>query len=83
MAKFVKQSSQGSIARITIDRPDLHNAFNEVVIEELTAAVRQAGDEAGVRVVVLASEGKSFSAGADINWMKRMVDYSFKENVKV
>lgn len=79
--QFIKTTDSAAVRRITIDRPDLHNAFNEVVIEELTSAFEEAGQDKAVRVVVLASEGKNFSAGADINWMKRMVDYSFEENV--
>jgi len=82
MAQFVHTTvNTQHVAKVTINRPDLHNAFNEVVIEELTAAFEQAGQDKAVRGVVLASEGKNFSAGADINWMKRMVDYSFEENL--
>lgn len=66
---------------VTLTRADLHNAFNEKVIEELTAAFVEAGRRDDVRSVVLAGEGKSFCAGADVNWMKRMVGYSFDENV--
>lgn len=68
-------------ATITLARAELHNAFNEVVIEELTAAFREVDADDSVRLVVLAGEGKSFCAGADIHWMKRMVDYTFEENV--
>jgi methylglutaconyl-CoA hydratase len=81
MAEFVQTSDSGGVRTITIDRPDVHNAFNEVVIEELGAAMVAAGADASVRVVVLASAGPSFSAGADIHWMKRMVDYSREENL--
>ncbi|MBX3397012.1 MAG: enoyl-CoA hydratase/isomerase family protein [Phycisphaerae bacterium] len=81
MPEFVKTSLAGRIAIVTIDRPELHNAFNEVVIDELTAAMRDSGDNVDVRVVVLRGEGRSFCAGADVHWMKRMVDYSFDENV--
>jgi methylglutaconyl-CoA hydratase len=81
MAEFVNQHVSDGVASVSLNRPDVHNAFNEVVIDEITAAFRSANDDAAVRVVVLRSEGKSFSAGADIHWMKRMVDYSFDENV--
>ena len=81
MAEFVQINVSGSVAGIVIDRPDVHNAFNEVVIAELTQAFHEVGARDDVRVVILMSEGKSFSAGADINWMRRMVDYSFDENV--
>ncbi len=81
MSQFVSQSIDAKIATVSINRPELHNAFNEVVIAELTEAFTACGQTDDIRVVVLASEGKSFCAGADINWMKRMVDYSFEENV--
>lgn len=81
MSEFVQSSLAGRVANITLARPDLHNAFNEVVIAELTRAFVAAGQDSRVRVVVLRAEGKSFCAGADVHWMKRMVDYSFEENV--
>ncbi|MCB9852223.1 MAG: enoyl-CoA hydratase/isomerase family protein [Phycisphaerales bacterium] len=81
MPEFVRHSIDNGIAAVVIDRPDLHNAFNEVVIAELTFAMRELGERDDVRVVVLRSEGKSFCAGADIHWMKRMVDYSVEENI--
>lgn len=81
MPQFVTTATSQRVTRITLSRPDLHNAFNEVVIEEVTAAFHAAGKDPAVRVVVLAGEGKSFCAGADIHWMKRMVDYTVDENV--
>lgn len=81
MPEFVYITVADRIASVTINRPELHNAFNEVVISELTDAMEAAGGDPEVRVVVLRTEGKSFCAGADVNWMKRMVDYSFEENV--
>ncbi len=81
MAEFVQSCRSDGVATIWIDRPDVHNAFNEVVIAELSAAFAEAGADGDVRIVVLASRGRSFSAGADIHWMKRMVDYSVAENV--
>ena len=81
MSTFIKASDADGVRTITIDRPDVHNAFNEVIIQELTAAMHDASSDATVRVVIFASTGKSFSAGADIHWMKRMIDYSVKENM--
>ncbi len=69
------------VLTVTLARGELHNAFNEVMIAELTAAFRDASESADVRAVVLAAQGKSFSAGADVHWMKRMVGYAFDENV--
>lgn len=81
MSDFVKHDIDGGVGRITLSRPDLHNAFNEVVIRELHEAFVDLGGDEAVRAIVLQSEGKSFCAGADVNWMKRMVGYSFDENV--
>jgi methylglutaconyl-CoA hydratase len=81
MSEFVHTTIDDQVATVTIDRPDVHNSFNEVVIGELTRAFREIGDRVDVRVIVLASTGTSFSAGADMNWMRRMVDYSMQENI--
>ncbi len=59
-----------AIATLWMNRPEVHNAFNLLLIEELTAAFRQLEADPAVRMVVLAGRGKSFSAGADLNWMK-------------
>ncbi|MCP3902887.1 MAG: enoyl-CoA hydratase/isomerase family protein [Planctomycetes bacterium] len=82
MGEFVRYETDNGVGTVTIDRPDVHNAFNEVVIEGLTAAFAAAGADDAVRVVILASTGKSFSAGADIHWMKRMIDYTVDENIR-
>ncbi|MGQ0665046.1 MAG: enoyl-CoA hydratase/isomerase family protein [Pseudomonadota bacterium] len=70
------------VATLTLNRPELHNAFDDALIAELTAALERVEGEAGVRAVVLAANGKSFSAGADLDWMKRMADYSEAENLR-
>jgi methylglutaconyl-CoA hydratase len=72
----------GGIATIWMNRPDVHNAFNEALIAELTAACQQLDADDTVRVVVLAGRGKSFSAGADLNWMRRAADASVEDNLK-
>ena len=64
---------QGPVATIWMNRPDLHNAFDETLITELTAACMELEADTEVRVVILAGRGKSFSAGADLNWMKENV----------
>jgi methylglutaconyl-CoA hydratase len=69
------------VATVTLARPDVHNAFNETLIAELTAALRELDAAAGVRTIVLAGEGRSFCAGADLNWMKRMAGYGHAENL--
>jgi len=68
------------VATLTLNRPDLHNAFDDALIAELTLALRRVEADRRVRVVVLAGAGKSFCAGADLNWMKRMALYSEAEN---
>ncbi len=72
---------QGQVATIWMNRPDVHNAFDEALIGELTAACKALDADAGVRVVVLAGRGKSFSAGADLNWMKRAANNGVDENL--
>ncbi|MFZ2824625.1 enoyl-CoA hydratase/isomerase family protein [Hydrogenophaga sp.] len=69
------------IARITLSRPEVRNAFNDAVIQELKAAFEAVGARDDVRAVVLAAEGPAFCAGADLNWMRRMADYTRDENV--
>lgn len=68
------------VATITLQRPEVRNAFNAAMIAELTACAHQLRDDAGVRVVILRGAGTSFCAGADINWMQRMVSYTEGEN---
>jgi methylglutaconyl-CoA hydratase len=69
------------VARITLNRPDVRNAFNDEVIAELTQAFTQVGQDPQVRAVVLAADGPAFCAGADLNWMRRMADYTRAENL--
>jgi methylglutaconyl-CoA hydratase len=72
----------GPVVRVTLNRPEVRNAFNEVMIQELTAwaeSVRVGGD---TRIAILQGAGRSFCAGADLTWMSRMVGYSREENVR-
>jgi methylglutaconyl-CoA hydratase len=68
-------------AQITLSRPDVRNAFNDEMITELTQAFAQLGARDDVRCIVLAAEGSAFCAGADLNWMRKMADYSTNENL--
>ncbi len=70
----------GGIARITLTQPEVRNAFSDEAIAEIMAAFRKVGEQADVRAVVLAAEGPAFCAGANLNWMRRMADYSRDEN---
>ncbi|CAA0111604.1 1,4-dihydroxy-2-naphthoyl-CoA synthase [Zhongshania aliphaticivorans] len=76
------QLNEQGIATITLNRPDFHNAFDDAVIAELTNTFQQAGNDPAVRLVILASTGKSFCAGGDLNWMRRMAGYNFEENLR-
>lgn len=82
MAGFTSSIDARGVARVTLDRPEVHNAFDDALIAGLTGEYRRLGDDARVRVVVLAANGKSFSAGADLNWMRRMAAYSEAENLR-
>ncbi len=70
----------GFVATVTLNRPEVRNAFNDEVIAELNKAFCDIGARDDVRCIVLAAEGKAFCAGADLNWMRRMADYSRDEN---
>lgn len=70
------------VATLTMNRPQVHNAFDDRLIAGLTHELRELEHNAKVRVVVLAAEGKSFSAGADLNWMQRMAKYSEADNIR-
>jgi methylglutaconyl-CoA hydratase len=78
---FLAVRRDGPIEHLTLNRPDVRNAFNDEVIAELTAWARGAAQDRALRAVVLSGAGKVFSAGADANWMARMVGYSHEENV--
>jgi methylglutaconyl-CoA hydratase len=71
----------GPVATIWMNRPEVHNAFDETLIADLTAACRDLDADDSVRAVVLAGRGKSFSAGADLAWMKRAANYTVDENL--
>lgn len=71
----------GGVATVTLNRPDVRNAFNDEVIAELTACFQDLGARDDVRCIVLAANGTAFCAGADLNWMKRMATYSREENL--
>jgi methylglutaconyl-CoA hydratase len=68
------------VATVTLNRPELRNAFNETTIAELAQAFDELGQDEAVRAVVLAANGPAFCAGADLNWMKKMAGYSQAEN---
>jgi Enoyl-CoA hydratase/carnithine racemase len=69
-------------ATLTLNRPDIHNAFDDALVAELTVTLRCIEKDRAVRAVVLAAKGESFSAGADLNWMRRMAEASETENIE-
>jgi methylglutaconyl-CoA hydratase len=79
--KHLQLNMQGSVATLVLNRPEVRNAFNDEVIAELTQAFTDLGQRDEVRCIVLAAEGVAFCAGADLNWMKRMADYTHAENL--
>ena len=72
---------RAAVAVVTLNRPDMHNAFDELLIAELRTALQRLDREESVRAVVLAGAGKSFCAGADLNWMKKMAAFSSSQNL--
>ena len=81
MDKVTTQIDSRGVARVTLNNPDKHNAFDDQMIIELTNAFNALAANANVRIMLLKSEGKSFSAGADLDWMKRMASYSYQQNL--
>ncbi|MBF0269383.1 MAG: enoyl-CoA hydratase/isomerase family protein [Alphaproteobacteria bacterium] len=82
MSDTLLVSIQNGRADVTLNRPEIHNAFDEALIAELTELLTRLGRDDAVRAVVLSGSGKSFSAGGDLNWMKRFANYSFEQNVE-
>jgi methylglutaconyl-CoA hydratase len=76
------KSDKSGVAYVTMNRPDVHNAFNASMIQELTTCFKNLNNDKSIRVIVLQAKGKSFSAGADINWMKSMAKATEAENKK-
>jgi len=82
MDKVITDIDDHGVAQVRLNNPDKHNAFDDEIIGELTEVFVAIADNSNVRVMVLGSEGKSFSAGADLEWMKRMASYSYDENLR-
>ena len=80
--QFLAVERRGPVEYVTLNRPDVRNAFNEHVIAELTSWARRAHQDAALRVVVFAGAGKVFSAGADAAWMAKMAGYGEAENIR-
>ena len=78
---FLEQVDDDGVAWVTLTRPEVHNAFDDTLIAELSAVLGGFASDERVRAVVLGAQGRSFSAGADLNWMQRMAGYSERENM--
>jgi len=78
----IQLESEGPIARIWLNRPEVRNAFNSVMIRELGAAIEAVAKSDSLRVLVLSGRGDSFCAGADLNWMREVVRFSFEQNLE-
>jgi methylglutaconyl-CoA hydratase len=72
--------SENRVGIVTLNRPDVRNAFNETAIAEITQAFRDLGADDSIRAIILAARGPAFCAGADLNWMKKMAGYTHEEN---
>lgn len=77
----VSLRKDGRIARVTFCRPEIHNAFNSTVITEMSDVFAKIETDKEIRVVLLTGEGKSFCAGADLNWMRSVVDQTYEQNL--
>jgi len=80
--KTIQLEKKNKIAYIALNRPEIHNAFNDTMILELTEVFNDLKNEDDVRVIILTGKGKSFCAGADLKWMKKMKDFSYQENLE-
>ena len=80
--ELLRELDAQGVLRLTMNRPEVHNAFDDAQIQRLLDALGAAAQDPQVRVLVLAGTGRSFSAGGDINYMRRMGDYSYAENLE-
>jgi methylglutaconyl-CoA hydratase len=76
----IEFEKQGDLGIVWLNRPEIHNAFNEVMIQEVIDCFTSVNEMDDIRVVILRGRGKSFCAGADLNWMRGVANYSFEQN---
>jgi methylglutaconyl-CoA hydratase len=76
----IRLERDANVVRVVLNRPDIRNAFNEVMIREAREIFAQLGGDESVRVIVLTGEGKAFCAGADLRWMGQVLQYTYEEN---
>lgn len=80
MSELLLRDIKDKRLTLTLNRPEIRNALNDDLIEELTVAFEESVNNSDIRLIVLAANGKAFCAGADLNWMKALVDASLEEN---
>jgi len=78
----IEFEQQADLGIIWLNRPEIHNAFNEVMIQEVIDCVEEVNNMEDVRIVILRGRGKSFCAGADLNWMRGVAQYTFEQHFK-
>ena len=81
MARILLVDKRDGVATVTLNRPDVRNAFDDVLISSLTGALEEIEEDKSIRALVLTGAGTAFCAGADLNWMKRMAGYGYEENL--
>lgn len=79
---ITSEPQDNSIKIVELNKPELKNAFNPEMISEITEAFKNLSKDKSVRAVILKGAGTAFCAGADLNWMKSMVDFSFDQNIR-
>jgi methylglutaconyl-CoA hydratase len=80
--EIIEIHKEKDVATVYLNRPEVHNAMNEQLMKELTTCFKELNRDNNIRIIVLTGKGKSFCAGADLNWMKSMAKYSKEENIK-
>lgn len=78
----IRLNLEPPICYLILNRPEVHNAFNACMIRELATALEEIRQRNDIRVLILTGEGKSFCAGADLNWMREIINYSFEDNLR-
>jgi len=78
----IKWERDENLATLRLNRPSIANAFDDVMIAEMNSALASAKEDKSIRALVLTGEGRSFCAGAGLNWMRKMKNYSYEENLK-
>ena len=80
--KTILVKNKNQVGTLTLNRPDVHNAFNEELISEMHQAMKHFGQDPNTRVIIITGSGTSFCAGGDLNWMKRSASYTREKNIE-